>query len=97
MDAPKKRDDSGHFLPGNKEGNGRPRMDPEIRELLRGAGREVIEKLLILMRSAQSEKVQAQCANSLADRIWGKAPQAITDEDGNPLRLGLVLLPPEGK
>jgi hypothetical protein len=34
------------------------------------------------MRHAENEAVQAMCAEKLLDRGWGKAPQAITGENG---------------
>lgn len=39
--------------------------------------------------------MRVKAANALLDRVFGKPTQSLTDEDGSPMRFGLVILPPE--
>ena len=54
----------------------------DVRSLARECTREAVRKLATLMRHAESESVQMGCAALLLERGWGKAPQAITGENG---------------
>lgn len=101
---------TGRFALGNKQG-GRPRMDPEVRTMLEGKTKDAVEKLIQCLeaeraivvgngKDAHTEMVpdydlQLKAANAILDRAYGKPAVALTDGDGGPLRMGLVMLPAE--
>lgn len=74
-----------------KSGNpgGRPKAHGDLRELARQHTTEAIERLVEWMRS-ENPKASTYAASALIDRGWGKAPQALTDGDGNPLTITFV-------
>lgn len=47
------------------------------------------------LETAPDHDARIKAANSLLDRYHGKPAQAISGEDGGPLQLGVVILPPE--
>jgi hypothetical protein len=56
-------------------------------------GKEAIDKLVNLMKGADSEQVQVAAAREILDRAYGKAPQAIVgSEDGPPIKTILEVL-----
>jgi hypothetical protein len=62
----------------------------EIRSLARSHTDKAINTLVEIMENREvNESARVSAANSLLDRGWGKAPQAITGEDGGPLTLVL--------
>jgi hypothetical protein len=77
-----------------RNAGGRPRMSDEMREMLKAATPKAIKTLIDCLDEPDG-RVRIQAANSLLDRLYGKPSQAITDEDGKPLRIGVVVLPPE--
>lgn len=92
---PAKRDDKGRFGPGNVANpSGRPKVLREFREKLH---QEFYDESFEVMRRALADpdgKTRVAALKELWDRMFGKAPQAITNEDGSPLRMGLIFLPP---
>lgn len=70
-----------------KSGNpgGRPKENAEVRKLAREHTSEAIKRLVDWMRS-DNAKASVSAANALLDRGWGKAPQALTGEDGGPIQ-----------
>jgi hypothetical protein len=60
---------------------GRPKENNEVKELARQHGPEAIERLVYWMKS-DNAKASVSACNVLLDRGYGKAPQAITGEDG---------------
>lgn len=97
---------TGRFAPGNKTG-GRSRLSPEVREMLRAATVPAVQALLDALKAHSGKDangdvipdhdIRVKAANALLDRGIGKAVQAVSigleDEDGNAMRLGVVLLP----
>lgn len=72
--------------PGEHRG-GRQKGTPnkataEIKSLARKHGKEAIDKLVSLMRSAENEQVQGNAAKDLLDRGYGKPAQAMAGPDG---------------
>ena len=43
------------------------------------------------------QRTRIMAAEALLNRLYGKPPQEITGEDGGPVRLGVVILPPEAE
>ena len=68
---------------------GRPKELGDIKELARQYTAEAIERLVDWMRSDEP-KASVAAANTLLDRGWGKAPQAVTGDDGGPVRIIMV-------
>ncbi len=56
---------------------GRPRAVLAVRDLAREHTTEAVEKLVHLMRHAESEQVQHAAAESLLSRGWGKPVQSL--------------------
>jgi hypothetical protein len=77
------------FQPG-QSGNpgGRPKENAEVKALARAHGRKAIEKLALLLDSAD-ERIQIGAAQALLDRGFGKPAQAITggDDEDNPVKV----------
>jgi len=62
----------------------------EIKSLARAHTVSAINVLAGVMNEPEApHAARVAAANSLLDRGWGKAPQAITGEDGGPLTLVL--------
>ena len=61
---------------------GRPKGVTTIRDLARQHSDAAIEVLIRLAKSGKSEQARISAANSILDRAWGKAPQAVTGEGG---------------
>lgn len=63
-----------HSFKKGKSGNpgGRPKAEFSVRHIAREYGKEAIEKLVTLMRTAKDQKVQRDCAVALLDRGYGK-------------------------
>lgn len=77
--------------PGERRG-GRQKGTPnkataEIKEVARLHGVDAVNRLAHLMMHADSEAAQVAAANSLLDRGYGKAAQALTGEDGGAIEV----------
>ena len=60
----------------------------DIRSLARGHTEKAINVLAGIMNEPEApHAARVAAANSLLDRGWGKAPQAITGEDGGALKI----------
>jgi hypothetical protein len=85
--APKKARSRGRpFVKGQPSANpgGRPKEANDVKLLAREHTVEAIERLVHWLRS-DNAKASVAAAGALLDRAWGKAPQAITGDDGGPL------------
>jgi hypothetical protein len=69
-------------------------MSDEMRELLKAATPRAIKALIDCLDDPDG-RTRIQAANSLLDRLYGKPSQAITDDEGGPLRVGVYILPAE--
>lgn len=50
-----------------------------------------ISRLAHLMDKAENEQAQISACKEILDRAYGKAPQAITGEDGGPIRNEVIV------
>lgn len=69
---------------------GKPKVAAEVKALAREYGAEAIDKLVALMRGAEDEKTQLNAAESLLDRGYGRPTQAISGDDGGPVRVDVA-------
>ena len=80
----------GGFQPG-RSGNpgGRPKEDPDIKQLARSWSREALETLYQLMRNADKDSVRLAAAEAILDRGWGRPAQALehTGQNGLPVQI----------
>lgn len=85
----------------NPRGRGRPKGSTTKRKeygaadaarvyALRHAER-AISRLAHLIDNAENEQAQISAAKEILDRAYGKAPQAITGEDGGPIRNEVIV------
>ena len=74
-------------ISGNPKG--RPKENSEVKRLAQKHTKEAIERLVFWMQSDEA-KASVAAAGMLLDRGWGKAAQAITGEDGGPLKIEVV-------
>jgi hypothetical protein len=56
---------------------GRPREVKDVQALARAHTAEAVQTLIELMRTGKPERARAAAAESLLDRGWGHAPQAV--------------------
>jgi hypothetical protein len=68
---------------------GRPKDIGDIKALAKQYTAEAIERLVYWMRSDEP-KASVPAANALLDRGWGKAAQAVTGDDGGPVKIIMV-------
>lgn len=82
------------FQPGQSGNpNGRPKIPAEVRDLARALSVEAIETHASIMRDVEAPPAaRGASANAILDRAWGKAPQAVTGENGEgPVELSLAV------
>lgn len=73
---------------GVRPGAGRPRgaknKQPNyLRELAQQYTEKALQTLAEIMEHGENETARISASKELLDRGYGKAPQALTDEDGN--------------
>lgn len=88
MEKPKRR------KTGGRQAGTTNKATVEIKEIARQYGPEAIAKLWALATSAQSEQAKVSAIKEILDRAYGKAPQAITGENGGPVALTVGWLTP---
>jgi hypothetical protein len=90
------RDENGRVKPGQSlNPSGRPKLVKEYQQWLREEAWDKAKAALLKCLQSEDEKVQMMAVKEVNDRLLGRAPQALTTEDGDPLRLGVVVLPAE--
>lgn len=72
-DATLQRDSKGRFLPNNSSGcgHGRPRVNPEAKEILKAATPEAARTLVELLKSKR-ENIRFMAAQEILNRTQGK-------------------------
>lgn len=90
----------GRPFPKGVSGNpdGRPAIAGLVRDLCRANEVGKIEDVIAeLYRIALQGKgmVKLEAIKYITDRVAGKPTQAVANEDGSPLRVGVVILPAE--
>lgn len=84
---PSKKRRATSWKPG-QSGNpkGRPKSGESLAETLRTAvsPKALLDRMKWLADNAESETVRFHAISWLAERGWGKAPQVVTVNDGNP-------------
>jgi hypothetical protein len=70
---------------------GRPKEVEEVKALARQHGPAAIAKLAQLMECG-SPRTEVAAAQALLDRGYGKPAQAITGEDGGPLKIEINIV-----
>jgi len=76
-----------------------PKGRPPETKALRILARQYTEVALMTLVAALEDpkgNVRVMAANSILDRGYGKPEQAITGEDGKPIRMGVIFLPELG-
>ena len=99
-DEPSKRDSGGRFVTGGPGGPGKKALPPEAIEALDANVMAAIETWVKALNATKLFGAQAiehpdwpariSAAEKILDRRHGKAPQAITGEDGGPLSIDLT-------
>jgi hypothetical protein len=80
MNAPVRRDEAGHFLPGVSGNlNGRPKGAGEIRELARQYVPAALTKIGELVGSADP-RVALAAAQEILNRVYGKPLQSVESD-----------------
>lgn len=80
------------FKPGNKGGGRKPDIAKRIAQrIFEDNEAEVTEALKSLLTS--KKQADSRHFSALADRAYGKIPQAITGEDGGPLMVLINQIP----
>jgi hypothetical protein len=91
MNAPVRRDDAGHFLPGvSGNPSGRPKGAGEIRELARQYVPAALTKIGELVGSADP-RVALAAAQEILNRVYGKPLQSV-ESDVRTLDMGKLYL-----
>jgi hypothetical protein len=96
------RDQSGRFAAGNPGGGRRP-MSPEVREMLQAATPHAAARLIEALDATMvvhhmgvevgtyvDHAMRIKAASTILDRIFGKAAQPITGEDGKPIAFDIA-------
>ena len=69
---PQNRDKNGRFLPGsNGNPGGRPKTDPEVKEILKAATKDAAKKLVEFM-SHKNPNIAMWAITELLNRVYGK-------------------------
>jgi hypothetical protein len=83
MDDPANRDPAGRFGAGNQANpSGRPKLVREYQDWLREHAWDKAKQALLKCLESEDEKILMMAVKEVSDRLVGKAPQAIMNEDG---------------
>lgn len=88
------RNGKGQFIKGNKGGIGSKHEATVLGRALKKAFTAAITeqdvKDIVLGLTEKAKKGDVLAAREVFDRLWGKAPQAITGDDGGPIALRMI-------
>ena len=81
--------------PGERRG-GRAKGTPnkstaEVKQLAGKYAPAALKELARLSTEAESEQARVSACKEILDRAYGKAPQAITGDDGGPIETKIIL------
>ena len=82
------RDGTGKFLPGNQSGNGgNGGGRPKLPEWFKDRAPEALRYLLMVAVGEEpaEAKDRIKAAQTVVDRVYGKAPETITIDGGSPV------------
>lgn len=89
-EAPK-RDEKGRLLPGSTANpSGRPKKLKEFQDALHDRFYERAFSVMQELLASPDDKVRVAAIKELWDRMFGKAPQAVTGADGEALKVDLI-------
>lgn len=101
-DQPNKADHlAAYRFPKGKSGNpdGRPSVAKLVKDLCRsndaGSVEDVIRELYAMALAPRASLIKLEAVKYIIDRVAGKPTQALAGEDGQPLKVGLIILPSE--
>lgn len=88
------RDGKGKFKAGNHCSKGGSNKSTAIGRELKAAFAAAVNeqdvKDIVLALATRAKKGDVMAAREVFDRLWGKAPQAITGDDGGPLAIRMI-------
>lgn len=94
-DEPQNRDGTGRFLVGNRANpGGRPKRVDELAKPIGEWTPEFLERAKQIVMQGKDQDSVAMLKVLWAYR-YGSPAQVVTDEDGNPARIGILVLPAE--
>ena len=70
---------------GNLKGRPNAATLAEIRAIAQRAAPEMVELLVKIAKTSESDRSQVAAANAVLDRAYGKPAQMLGDSDGNPM------------
>lgn len=78
-DNPQNRDKNGRFGKGNNANpGGRPKMDDKTKKILKAAAPDAAKLVVEMMKNEKiNPKLRLQAAETVMDRVYGKATQPI--------------------
>ena len=76
----------GEHRGGRKKG-GVNKTTADLRAVMQKHAEKVVPELVRLATEAESEQVRCRAIETIFERAYGKAPQAITGIDGGPIQL----------
>lgn len=82
---------------GARPNSGRPKGRPnkvtaEIKDLARAYVPDIMPALLKVAIEGESEAARVSAIKEILDRAYGKAPQAITGEDGGAIKQAITII-----
>ncbi len=91
MDEPIKRDALGRIEPGQRSINpsGRTKGMARYQQWLDENALDLAKKALLECLVDPDGRVRMMAVKEVADRMFGKAPQSITGEDGKPIAVAI--------
>ena len=81
MNTDNQRNEKGRFVAGNK-GGGRRKVPDEVKKMFLAATPDATRLLIETMNNEDAPlKIRIDCANTVIERVYGKAAQPLTTAD----------------